>query len=91
MRDGNWKYLRIAGNEFLFDVVQDRASEPNLKDRRKPIFDRLKSDWDAWNGTMQEGHSRPANYFPPGKSIGLSLWRGGTLHPQPRRPVCPTK
>jgi arylsulfatase A-like enzyme len=23
IRDGDWKYLRIAGNEFLFDVVQD--------------------------------------------------------------------
>ena len=25
IRDGNWKYLRIAGNEFLFDVVQGPA------------------------------------------------------------------
>ena len=23
MRDGDWKYLRIASNEFRFDVAQD--------------------------------------------------------------------
>ena len=23
VRDGDWKYLQIAGNEFLFDVVED--------------------------------------------------------------------
>jgi hypothetical protein len=32
-RDGDWKYLRIAGNEFLFDVVQDPRERANLKDR----------------------------------------------------------
>jgi len=50
--DGNRKYLRIQGNEFLFDVVQDPRERANLKDREKAVFDRLKGDWEAWNGTM---------------------------------------
>ena len=49
MRDGNWKYLRIAGNEFLFDVVEDPRERANFKDRKKDVFDRLKGDGEAWN------------------------------------------
>jgi len=66
MRDGNWKYLRIAGNEFLFDVVHDPRERANLKDREKDVFDRLKSDWEAWNSTMLPERSRPAAYVNPG-------------------------
>jgi arylsulfatase A-like enzyme len=54
-RDGDWKYLQIAGNEFLFDVVQDPRERAQLKDRHKDVFDRLKADWEAWNATMLAG------------------------------------
>ena len=76
MRDGNWKYLRIAGNEFLFDVVQDPRERANLKDREKDVFDRLKSDWVAWNGTMLPERPRPATLQPPGQCHGRPLRRG---------------
>jgi len=66
IRDGDWKYLRIAGNEFLFDVVQDPRERANLRDRRKDVFDRLKSEWEAWNATMLEERPRPAAYGQPG-------------------------
>jgi arylsulfatase A-like enzyme len=66
IRDGDWKYLRIAGNEFLFDVIQDPRERANLKDRRKDVFDRLKSDWEAWNASMLEERPRPAAYGQPG-------------------------
>src|SRR5215831_11060485 len=62
IRDGDWKYLRIAGNEFLFDVAQDPRERANLKDRRKDVFDRLKSEWETWNSTMLEERSRLAAY-----------------------------
>src|SRR6266436_2074561 len=52
VRDGDWKYLRIAGNEFLFDVVKDPRERANLKDRHKDVFDRVKNDWTTWNETM---------------------------------------
>jgi hypothetical protein len=48
-RDGNWKYLCIAGNQFLFDEIQDPRERANLKDRDKDVFDRPKADWEAWN------------------------------------------
>jgi len=37
------------------------ARAANLKDRRS-IFDRLKSDWEAWNSTMLPERTRPATY-----------------------------
>jgi hypothetical protein len=39
IRDGDRKYLRIAGNEFLFDVVRDPRERANLKDREKDVFE----------------------------------------------------
>jgi arylsulfatase A-like enzyme len=89
-RDGNWKYLRIAGNEFLFDVVQDPRERANLKDREKDIFDRLKADWEAWNGTMLPERARPATYFHPGNFVADHY---GVVNPPPAGPSVslPTK
>lgn len=52
VRDGDWKYLRIDGNEFLFDLAEDPRERANLRRRRQDVFDRLKGEWDAWNATM---------------------------------------
>ncbi len=51
-REGDYKYLRINGNEFLFDVVQDPLERANLKARRPELFGRLQAQWTAWNATM---------------------------------------
>jgi hypothetical protein len=69
IRDGDRKYLRIAGNEFLFDVVRDPRERANLKDREKDVFERLKSDWEAWDATMLPERSRPAPYNHPGNFL----------------------
>jgi len=89
MRDGNWKYLRIAGNEFLFDVAQDPRERANLKDREKDVFERMKTDWEAWNGTMLEERSRPATYFHPGNVLADRY--GVTNPPPPTPPSGPPK
>ncbi len=52
MRDGNLKYLKIRGNTFLFDVVQDPRERANLKARRPEDYARMVAAWDAWNATM---------------------------------------
>ena len=69
VRDGDWKYLRIAGNEFLFDVVRDPRERANLKGRNADIFDRLKNDWDVWNDRMLPERPRPAPYSQPGNLL----------------------
>ncbi|MFT8612733.1 MAG: sulfatase/phosphatase domain-containing protein, partial [Gluconobacter oxydans] len=50
--DGDYKYLKIGDNEFLFDVVNDPRERSNLKDRKPELFARLKKEWAAWNATM---------------------------------------
>ncbi|WP_203290697.1 sulfatase [Maricaulis parjimensis] len=52
VRHGRWKYLSIAGREFLFDVVADPLERGNLKDRYPDEFAALKARYDAWNATM---------------------------------------
>jgi arylsulfatase A-like enzyme len=83
IRDDDWKYLRIAGNEFLFDVVQDPRERANLKDRRRDVFERLKSDWEAWNATMLAERPRPATYGQPGS---LTADHYGVVDPAPLPP-----
>jgi arylsulfatase A-like enzyme len=67
VRDADWKYLRIAGHEFLFDVVRDPRERANLKDRHNAVFDRLKNDWESWNRTMLPERPRPATYSNQGR------------------------
>jgi arylsulfatase A-like enzyme len=52
LRDGDMKYLRIADNEFLFNVVDDPLERANLKQRKPEVFHRLVADYEAWNATM---------------------------------------
>jgi arylsulfatase A-like enzyme len=52
VRSGRWKYLAIAGNEFLFDIEADPMERANLKDRRPEVFSRLKQRWEKWNASM---------------------------------------
>ena len=51
-RDGDWKYLKIMGNSFLFEVASDPLERANLKHRHPEIFDRLVKQWQAWNAGM---------------------------------------
>jgi arylsulfatase A-like enzyme len=51
-RDGDWKYLKIRENTFLFDVVKDPMERANLSGRHKDVYDRLVREWDEWNATM---------------------------------------
>jgi len=51
-RIGDWKYLKILDNTFLFNVVDDPLERANLKERHKDTYDRLVGEWHAWNATM---------------------------------------
>jgi len=51
-RIGDWKYLKILDNTFLFNVVADPLERANMKERNKDIYDRLVAEWNAWNATM---------------------------------------
>ena len=52
IRDGDMKWLKIADNTFLFDVVTDPLERANLKERHPDVFHRLNTLWEDWNRTM---------------------------------------
>jgi len=52
VRSGPWKYLQIAGHEFLFDVAADPMERANLRERELDMFEQLRADWEAWDRTM---------------------------------------
>ncbi len=49
VRDGDWKYLKIKDNEYLFDVVIDQRERANLKERHPEVFQRLRRVWQEWD------------------------------------------
>jgi arylsulfatase A-like enzyme len=51
-RIGDWKYLKILDNTFLFNVADDPLERANMKGRRKDIYETLVGEWNAWNATM---------------------------------------
>ncbi len=51
-RDGDFKYLKILENTFLFNVVEDPLERANLKDRRPEVYQRLVAEWRAWDARM---------------------------------------
>jgi arylsulfatase A-like enzyme len=51
-RDGDFKYLKILENTFLFNVVDDPMERANLKERRKGTYDQILAEWNQWNATM---------------------------------------
>jgi arylsulfatase A-like enzyme len=51
-RDGDYKFLKILENTFLFNVVDDPMERANLKARQRDVYERLVAEWDEWNAAM---------------------------------------
>jgi arylsulfatase A-like enzyme len=51
-RDGDFKYLKILDNTFLFNVEEDPMERANLKDRMPQVYQRLVAEYQAWDAKM---------------------------------------
>ena len=51
-RVGDYKFLKLRQNTFLFNVVADPLERANLKNRLPDLYARMKADWLRWNATM---------------------------------------
>jgi arylsulfatase A-like enzyme len=51
-RDGDYKYLKILDNTFLFNVVDDPLERANLKERHADVYRRIVAEWNEWNSSM---------------------------------------
>ncbi|RQO59969.1 twin-arginine translocation pathway signal protein [Paucibacter sp. KBW04] len=52
LREGEYKYLRIKGREFLFNVLRDPRERANLASLEPARLATLRADWEAWNASM---------------------------------------
>ena len=49
---GDWKYLRMDGNDYLFDLGTDARERANLAARVPEKLDELRAAWEAWDATL---------------------------------------
>jgi arylsulfatase A-like enzyme len=51
-REGDYKFLKILDNTFLFNVVEDPLERANLKERQRDVYHRIVREWYDWNASM---------------------------------------
>jgi len=51
-RIGDWKYLSIEGDEFLYDLARDSRERANLKQRHPDRLEALRARYQAWEAGM---------------------------------------
>ena len=52
LRDGDWKYLRVDGNDYLFNIPADERERANLAGREAGRLAAMREAWDRWNDDM---------------------------------------
>ena len=52
LRDGEWKYLRVDGHDYLFDIAADERERANRARREPERLAAMRDAWEAWNATM---------------------------------------
>ncbi len=52
LRDGDWKYLRVDGNDYLFNIPADERERANLSAREPARLGAMREAWERWNDSM---------------------------------------
>jgi hypothetical protein len=52
MRSGNWKYLSIEGNEFLYDLARDARERANMRQREPARLALMKEEFSKWEAAL---------------------------------------
>jgi arylsulfatase A-like enzyme len=52
LRDGDWKYIKIGGNEQLFNLALDERERANQAEREPERFEAMRKAWERWNAAM---------------------------------------
>lgn len=52
MRLGEWKYLRVDGNDYLFNLADDERERANRAKVDPERLATMRAAWEAWNATM---------------------------------------
>jgi hypothetical protein len=52
LRDGDWKYLRVDGHDYLFNIPADERERANQAGRDPQRLARMREAWEQWNESM---------------------------------------
>ena len=52
MRQGVWKYLRVDGNDYLFNLADDERERANRAPVEPERLQAMRAAWEAWNESM---------------------------------------
>jgi arylsulfatase A-like enzyme len=52
LRDGRWKYLRVDGHDYLFDIGADERERANHAARDPGRLAAMRAAWEDWNAQM---------------------------------------
>jgi arylsulfatase A-like enzyme len=52
LREGDWKYLRVDGHDYLFNLAADERERANLGPRHPERLAAMRERWEAWNATV---------------------------------------
>jgi hypothetical protein len=49
---GDYKYLRVDGNDYLFNIPADERERANLGGRQAERLRAMRDAWEAWDATV---------------------------------------
>ena len=52
LRDGDWKYLRVDGHDYLFNIPADERERANHAGREPARLAAMRAAWETWNASM---------------------------------------
>jgi arylsulfatase A-like enzyme len=71
VRRGDWKYLKVADHEFLFDIAYDPRERGDLAAKQPALLAELRGLWEAWNEEMLP---LPEDVQAPMSNLTEMLW-----------------
>jgi arylsulfatase A-like enzyme len=71
VRRGDWKYLKVAEREFLFDLAWDPRERGNLAKKQPALVDELRALWTEWDRGMLP---IPPDFVLPPLDLSRMLW-----------------
>ena len=73
LRDSDWKYLRVDGIDYLFNLAADERERANQAAQQAPRLAAMRAAWEAWDATMPP--------IPPDATVSL----GYSVRDMPQR------
>jgi arylsulfatase A-like enzyme len=73
LRSGDWKYLALDGDEFLFDLLKDQRERANLTRRHPERLAELRARYAAWEATLPP--------IPPDATVSIPYTKADLAQP----------